>query len=112
MALGGLSEGATVREMTAAFQIFGNGGYYNKPYTYNYIKDHDGNVILDNREKQGEQVMTADNATVMNKLLHRPTEGPNGTASGIMQELPVDVFGKTGTTCLLYTSEKTILRTL
>ena len=38
--------------------------------------------------------MTADNATVMNKLLHRPTEGPNGTATGIMQELPVDVFGK------------------
>ena len=38
MALGGLTEGATVREMTAAYQIFANGGVYHKPYTYTYVK--------------------------------------------------------------------------
>ena len=32
MALGGVHGGITVEEMTAAFQIFGNGGVYHKPY--------------------------------------------------------------------------------
>ena len=35
MAIGG-SMGVTVREMTAGFQIFGNGGKYYEPYTYYY----------------------------------------------------------------------------
>ncbi len=49
--IGGLTQGVTVREMTAGFQIFGNGGKYYKPYTYYYVTDHDGNVIngMDNR---------------------------------------------------------------
>ena len=41
MALGGMSYGVTVREMTAAFCVFANGGYYYEPYTYTYVKDHD-----------------------------------------------------------------------
>ncbi len=34
MSIGGLNGGMTVKEMTAAYQIFGNGGLYNEPYTY------------------------------------------------------------------------------
>ena len=98
MALGGMSYGVTVREMTAAFCVFANGGYYYEPYTYTYVKDHDGNVILDNRDNTGEQVMSTENATVMNKLLHRPVEGYNGTAANIMYDIGVDMFAKTGTT--------------
>ena len=100
MALGGLTEGATVREMTAAYQIFANGGVYHEPYTYTYVKDHDGNVILDNRPEAnpGEQVMSIDDATVMNKLLHRPIYGDWGTATSIMSYLPMEIYGKTGTT--------------
>ena len=98
MALGGMSYGVTVREMTAAFCVFANGGYYYEPYTYTYVKDHDGNVILDNRDNTGEQVMSTETATVMNKLLHRPVEGYNGTAANIMYDIGVDMFAKTGTT--------------
>ena len=98
MALGGMSYGVTVREMTAAYCVFANGGYYYEPYTYTYVKDHDGNVILDNRDNTGEQVMSTENATVMNKLLHRPVEGYNGTAANIMYDIGVDMFAKTGTT--------------
>ena len=98
MALGGMSYGVTVREMTAAFCVFANGGYYYEPYTYTYVKDHDGNVILDNRDNTGKQVMSTENATVMNKLLHRPVEGYNGTAANIMYDIGVDMFAKTGTT--------------
>lgn len=98
MALGGMTYGVTVREMTAAFCVFANGGYYYEPYTYTYVKDHDGNVILDNRDNTGEQVMSTETATVMNKLLHRPVEGYNGTAANIMYDIGVDMFAKTGTT--------------
>lgn len=98
MALGGMSYGVTMREMTAAFCVFANGGYYYEPYTYTYVKDHDGNVILDNRDNVGQQVMSTENATIMNKLLHRPVEGYNGTASNIMYDIGVDMYAKTGTT--------------
>ena len=97
MALGGMTEGVTVREMTAAYCMFANGGLYYEPYTYTYVKDHDGNVILDNRENVGERVMSVENATIMNKLLHRPVEGYEGTAT-TMQSLGIDIFAKTGTT--------------
>lgn len=98
MALGGLTNGATVREMTAGFQIFGNGGVYHKPYTYYYIKDHDGNYIVDNRDDPGEQAMSPENATVMNKLLHKPINGVEGTAASYLQIDGLDIWGKTGTT--------------
>lgn len=102
MSLGGQSYGVTVREMTAAYQIYCNGGVYHKPITYDYVKDHDGNVILDNRPEAnpGEQVMTVENATIMNKLLHRPTYGPEGTATLWTMDLngATEVIGKTGTT--------------
>ena len=39
VAIGGVHEGVTVKEMTAAFQIFGNGGQYNEPYTYYYVEE-------------------------------------------------------------------------
>lgn len=98
-AIGGQTYGVTVRDMTAAFCMFANGGVYRKPMTYYYVKDHDGNVILDNRDNPGEQVMTPENATVMNKLLHEPIYNASiGTAYDYLSGLPTDIFGKTGTT--------------
>ena len=75
MALGGQTYGVTVEEMTAGFAMFANGGLYYEPYTYTYVKDHQGNVILDNRDNTGDRVMSEENATIMNKLLHRPVTG-------------------------------------
>lgn len=97
MALGGLTNGATVREMTAAFQIFGSAGVYNEPYTYYYVKNNEDSVIIDNRNKAGEQVMSPENATVMNKLLHKPIYGDEATAWQL-QDIDADIWGKTGTT--------------
>lgn len=97
LALGGFNRGASVQEMTAGFQIFGNGGVYNKPYTYYYVTDHDGNVVLDNRNKTGEQVMKPENAGVMNKLLQNVVYGPEGTAYQVKIDGIDNIFGKTGT---------------
>ncbi len=100
MALGGQTYGVYLREMVAGYQIYANGGVYHKPITYDYVKDHDGNVILDNRldVNPGEQVMSEENATIMNKLLHRPIYGSMGTATSYLSDLDTEIFGKTGTT--------------
>ena len=102
LSLGGLNRGVTVREMAGAYQVFGNGGVYNRPFTYYYVRNHDGDVILDNQNKQGVQAMSTGNAAVMNMLLHRPIFGPNGTAGYSVQIDGVDMYGKTGTTDLNY----------
>lgn len=97
MSIGGLNGGMTVKEMTAAYQIFGNGGLYYEPYTYYYVEDHDGNRILDNTNNVPTQALAADDATVMNKLLHMPVYGSSGTARDVAIS-GWDTFGKTGTT--------------
>lgn len=97
MALGGMTNGLTVKEMTAAFQIFGNDGKYYEPYTYYYVEDNEGNVILDNRNKQGEQAVSAGVAQVMNKVLQGVIYGSEGT----WYYDTIDgwtMYGKTGTT--------------
>lgn len=97
MAIGGMNGGVTVEEMTAANQMFGNGGKYYEPYTYYYVEDHDGNVILDNRNRSGSQVIKSSTATIMNRLLRNVIYGAEGTGSAAAVS-GWEVFGKTGTT--------------
>lgn len=97
LSLGGLYNGVTVREMTAAFQIFGNGGIYNKPYTYYCILDRNGKVLLDNRDKIGERAIKSETATIMNRLLRQVVVGTSGTGKTASIS-NWDVIGKTGTT--------------
>lgn len=95
VAIGGLHYGVTVKEMTAAFQIFGNGGQYNEPYTYYYVEDHDGNVILDNRDNISTQAIKSSTATIMQKLLTTVVTQGTGVGAGVTGW---QIFGKTGTT--------------
>ena len=97
MAVGGLSEGVTVREMTAGYQMFGNGGKYYKPYTFYHVDDHDGNVIVDNRKNISKQVISSTTASIMHRLLNNVITGANGTGKGAAIS-GWEVFGKTGTT--------------
>lgn len=96
LATGGGTNGVTVREMASSFQIFGNGGVYHKPYTYFYVKDDQGNVILDNATNGGVQAISSPNSTIMRQMLFTVVEpggtGPRAAISG------TQVFGKTGTT--------------
>lgn len=95
LALGGLTKGATVKEMTAAFQIFGNGGKYNEPYSYFYVKDKQGKILLDNRNKEGIQAISSETATIMNLILRSVITSGTGTAANISGW---ELYGKTGTT--------------
>lgn len=48
LALGGLTNGVTNLELTAAYAAIANEGTYIKPRFYTKILDHDGNVLIDN----------------------------------------------------------------
>jgi penicillin-binding protein 1A len=97
MAIGGLNGGVTVKEMTAGYQMFGNGGKYFTPYTYFYVEDHDGNVILDNRKGTGSQVISSSTATILHKMMDNVIYGAEGTGTNAAIS-GWSVFGKTGTT--------------
>ena len=95
LALGGLNVGVTVREMVAAFQIFGNGGMYNKPFTYFYVLDRNGKVLLDNRNNISTRAISEKTATVMNRLLRNVVVSGTGRLANIKNW---EVIGKTGST--------------
>ena len=48
LALGGITNGVTNLELTAAYATIANGGTYTQPRFYTKILDHDGNVLIDN----------------------------------------------------------------
>lgn len=98
MALGGLTNGAYPREMAAAYQIFGNGGYYNEPYSFTKVEQN-GNVILQHTYSP-VQVLDEDSAYVMNRLLQTVVRGTNGATAGALKSSwgNWEVFAKTGTT--------------
>ncbi|HEX3038831.1 MAG TPA: transglycosylase domain-containing protein [Caproiciproducens sp.] len=97
MAVGGLSEGITVREMTAGYQMFANGGKYYKPYTFYHVDDHDGNVILDNRKLAFTQAISSSTSSIMHRMLNTVITGAHGTGRSAAIS-GWEVFGKTGTT--------------
>ncbi len=96
MATGGVTNGVTVLEMTAAYATFGNGGYYYEPYCYTKIEDVQGNVVLQKQpEKTKESALSENTAWVMNKLLQTVMTAGTGTSYKLSG---IQCFGKTGTT--------------
>ncbi len=96
LALGGMSYGVTVEEMTAAYAMFANGGIYHKPRTILRITDNDGNVLVEN-EAESERVISESTAFIMTKIMEQVVF--EGTAkNGITLDSMVNVAGKTGTT--------------
>ncbi len=95
LALGAMNFGVTTLEMTAAYQIFANGGVYNKPRTWLYVKDSDGNIILEN-ESESHVVISEQTASIMTKMLQNVVT--SGTARACTLQKTINVAGKTGTT--------------
>ncbi len=97
IAVGGCSEGVTTLEMAAAFQIFGNNGYYFRPYAYYKVTNNDGTeVLLKSGDDSGDQVISESSAGVMRNLLKTVTRGGGtGSAYGVKG---FETFAKTGTT--------------
>ena len=95
LALGGLTNGLTVMEVTAAYSIFPNGGMYSSPRLYTRVLRNDDTVLLE-RNVNPTYAVSGDTAQVMTRILQNVVT--NGTASGITLDKKVAVAGKTGTT--------------
>lgn len=95
LAVGALTNGVYLREIVAAYQVFGNGGKYYKPTSYTYVLDPSGDVILQHRYTPIQSI-SQESAYVMNKLMQTVVEGPNGTARAAKLET-TPLVGKTGT---------------
>lgn len=96
LALGGLTDGVTVREMAGAYAALANGGKYIEPHTYTKVVDSTGKVILENNPEPVRAVSEA-TAFIITDMLYGVVNSSGGT--GAAAKLPsIPCYGKTGTT--------------
>ncbi len=94
LALGQLTDGESVLNITNAYCSFANGGFISKPRTYLYVTDNYGNVVLENRTEK-ERVISKNTSQIVTRLLEGVVN--NGTAKQIASKSLVSIAGKTGT---------------
>lgn len=98
LALGGLTNGVTVKDMAAAYQAFANDGYYCKPHSYTKVLDEENRVLLEYNERElPERAIESATAYIMSDILYGVVNGPSGTGR-IARLDNVTTYGKTGTT--------------
>lgn len=99
LALGGLTDGVTNIEMSAAYAAIANGGVYNKPHLYTKVLDHDGRVLLSN-DPEPSQVIKGSTAFLLTSAMIDTVTGGTGMSTGSrlkFKEYQMPVAGKTGT---------------
>lgn len=99
LALGGLTDGVTNLELTAAYATIANGGVYNKPYLYTKVLDHEGRVLLSN-EPVSTQVIKTSTAYLLTSAMVDTVSGGTGRSTGSrlrFKDYRMPVAGKTGT---------------
>lgn len=90
MALGQLARGISLPELTAAYQIFGNGGIYHALRFYSSVTDAHGKVLAECHPAPVQALASAD-AWIMNRLLCVGTDHAAYLTDGS------EVCGMTGT---------------
>lgn len=95
-ALGGVTNGVSTLELTAAYAAIANNGTYIKPIFYTKILDNNGNVILEN-EPETKQVFRETTAYLLTSMMEDVVSDSAGTGNALqLSNMPV--AGKTGTT--------------
>ena len=94
LALGALTVGATVREMSAAYATFANDGTWREPRLYTKIYNSDGELVVDNTQDT-RKILSDKTVDYVNYCLYNAaTRGTGGAAVFNGQT----IAGKTGTT--------------
>ncbi len=94
MALGSLTRGVTVRQMTGAYATFPNQGVYREPRTYTKVVDSQGRTVLENKQETNS-AMSETSAWYMTYMLQNAVTSGTGTPAQLSN---MAVAGKTGTT--------------
>lgn len=98
-ALGGITNGVSVLELTAAYSAIANGGEYNKPRFYTKVYDHDGQILLE-RKDEPTRVIKETTAYLLTDMMKDVIVG-GGEATGHkanFRNIKMNISGKTGTT--------------
>ena len=94
LALGQLSYGVTLRDLTAAYTAFADGGSYHASRSYLIAADRDGRVLIEKPETS-IRVLSRENAAVMTEMLRGVTT--YGTGRMFASAKVPSLVGKTGT---------------
>lgn len=97
-ALGGLTDGVTNLEITAAYAAIANGGIYTKPVYYSKVIDHDGKVVIDNTDPKKNQHVAIKPTTAWLLIQGMKDVVISGTGTAARMTCGVKCAGKTGTT--------------
>lgn len=93
LALGGITYGVTNVELCAAYASIANEGLYNRPSFYTKVIDHNGVVLLDQREP--EQVFRSSTAYMLTSAMQDVLISGTGKVAAFEGQA---LAGKTGTT--------------
>ena len=96
IALGGLTVGCSVLEMTAGYNAIANKGIYVKPRYYTTVYDHNGNILLNNTPETTQVMKTATAYLLTDAMVETTTIG-TGTRCAFTDLKGIPVAGKTGT---------------
>ncbi len=100
LALGGLTDGVSNLELTAAYAAIANGGVYTEPTFYTKIVDHDGKILLDKTPKK-VQVMKESTSYLLTSAMEDVVNKGTGTNLKLTA-IDMPVAGKTGSTSNYY----------
>lgn len=96
MALGGLTDGVSNLQLTAAYAAIANGGVYTEPIFYTKILDHNGKVLL-TKSPEHDQVMKESTAFLLTNAMEDVVK--IGTGKNLrLTAIDMPVAGKTGST--------------
>jgi penicillin-binding protein 1A len=94
LAMGALTLGVTVREMSQAYATFANEGVFREARTYTKVYDSAGELVMDNVQTS-YQAMSEQTVNYMNYCLANAANNGTGTAAIFSGQ---NIYGKTGTT--------------
>lgn len=95
ISLGGITNGISTLELTAAYSTIANNGVYNKPVFYTKVLDHNGNVVIDNTQNEGKRVLKETTAYMLTDMMKDVITSGTGKLAKLNG---ITVAGKTGTT--------------
>ena len=98
LALGGLTDGVSPRDMATAYSVFPRNGKYVASRTYTQVRDSNGKVLLDTTEQKPEFVLKESTVWYMNYMLQSVVNGGSGSTGREARFDGMSIAGKTGST--------------